>query len=65
MAALAQHVAIDTIRRQFITVLQALAQDRVANIRMNVSKTIQAIIPVVRSQPQGNQDIIDALHALL
>jgi len=44
-------VAIDTIRRQFISVLQALAQDRVANIRMNVSKTIQAIIPVIRNQP--------------
>ena len=39
-------------------VLLALSQDRVANIRMNVAKSIQTLWPVVAAQAQANQDII-------
>ena len=45
--ALADIVSIDTIRRQFVPVLQARSQDRVANIRMNVAKAVQALSPVL------------------
>ena len=39
-------------------VLLALSQDRVANIRMNVAKSIQTLWPIVAAQAQANQDII-------
>ena len=58
ISALSQIVTTDTIRRQFIPVLQTLSQDRVANIRMNVAKAIASLWPVVSTQAQANQDII-------
>ena len=58
MAALAPVVNADIVRRQFVPVIIVLAQDRVANIRMNVSKSMQALLPLLAQQPQANQDII-------
>jgi len=47
MATLAPVINPDIIRRQFLPVLITLSQDRVANIRMNVAKSIQALTPTV------------------
>jgi len=46
-------------------VIIVLAQDRVANIRMNVSKSMQALLPLLAQQPQANQDIIDQFQQIL
>ena len=44
---LAPVVSIDSIRRQFIPMLITLSQDKVANIRMNVARSIQALMPTL------------------
>ena len=62
MTALAPVINADIVRRQFVPVLITLSQDRVANIRMNVSKSIQALLPVIAQQAQENRDIIVSTH---
>ena len=54
MTTLAPVINADIIRRQFMPVLIQLSQDRVANIRMNVAKSIQALTPTVMQQAQSN-----------
>jgi len=51
IAALGGSVPVDTIRRQFMPVLLTLSKDPVANVRMNVSKSIQIIAPISTTQP--------------
>ena len=49
MAALSSVVPADVMRRMFIPVLVTLQHDPVPNIRMNVAKTIQQILPNAKS----------------
>lgn len=37
---LADQIDVDTMRRQFLPVLQTMQKDPVANVRMNVAKSI-------------------------
>ena len=54
MAAIAPILPVDIITKYFLPVLVTLSQDKVANIRMNVAKTISAILPQVKGQ---NKDL--------
>ena len=45
MAALATAVPPDVIKRLFLPVLVTLQQDPVPNIRMNVAKAVQVMLP--------------------
>lgn len=38
----------DIIRSTFVPVLSSLHQDKVANIRMNVAKTIKELMPILK-----------------
>jgi hypothetical protein len=40
MAVMAEIFAADVVKAHFLPVLKALSKDKVANIRMNVSKSI-------------------------
>ena len=65
IVALASLVNADIVRRQFIPMLQTLSQDRVPNIRMNVSRAIQALKPYLIQQQNSSQDIIVSDHPRL
>ncbi len=45
MAALAPAVPADVAKRLFLPVIVTLQQDPVPNIRMNVAKAVQALLP--------------------
>ena len=47
------------IGKQFMPVIMALQKDKVANIRMNVAKSIGVLLPVIIQQsPQNNEAIV-------
>ena len=50
VAKLGSSLPVDAVRRQFVPVLQTLSKDKVANVRMNVAKSIHALIPVASTQ---------------
>lgn len=52
MAIVAPVVNQDVIKKMFMPVVMTLASDPIANIRMNVAKTIQAIYPVSKGTPE-------------
>ena len=51
IAALGGSLPVDAIRRQFVPVLLTLATDKVANVRMNVAKSVQVLVPISSNQP--------------
>ena len=61
MAILAGVLPIDVIRRMFLPVLVTLQQDPVPNIRMNVAKTINQIIPALKGAP----DVEDKMRQIV
>lgn len=64
MAKLGPQMTADIMRRQFIPVLITLQGDPVANIRMNVAKSIAQLIPVA-SANQASTDIVVSQLSLL
>lgn len=70
ISACAGIVSIDTVKNQFIPVLQTLSQDKVANIRMNAAKTLSVVYTVVynarahTSKREAADDIACMLRAL-
>ena len=50
MAVIGQTMPPDLIKKLFLPVLQTMAKDKVANIRMNVAKTVQSLNQKVSSQ---------------
>jgi serine/threonine-protein phosphatase 2A regulatory subunit A len=61
MAALAEQLNFEIIKRSFLPVLQTMQKDPVANVRMNVAKTIEAILPALK----GNKDLnVSALTSI-
>jgi serine/threonine-protein phosphatase 2A regulatory subunit A len=57
MAALAPVLPLDVVRRLFLPVILSLQQDPVPNIRMNVAKSIQSILPLAK----GSGDLEEKL----
>jgi len=51
IASLGGSLPVDGVRRQFVPVLATLSKDKVANVRMNVAKAIQACVPTGKTQP--------------
>ena len=51
ISALGGSLPVDAIRRQFMPALLTLSKDPVANVRMNVSKSIQILVPITKAQP--------------
>jgi len=51
----------EAIKKHFLPVLAALAQDPVPNIRMNVAKTISKVIP----HSKGNFELEEKLKQML
>ena len=47
ISSLSQVVTIEIIRMQFVPVLVTLQTDKVANIRMNVGKSVGKLIPII------------------
>jgi hypothetical protein len=43
MAVMADILSADIVKAHFLPVLKVLARDKVANVRMNVAKSIQAL----------------------
>jgi hypothetical protein len=43
MSTMAESLSADAVKAHFLPVLMALQKDRVANIRMNVSKSINVL----------------------
>jgi hypothetical protein len=43
MSTMAESLSADVVKAHFLPVLMALQKDRVANIRMNVSKSINVL----------------------
>jgi hypothetical protein len=58
MSQLSQVIPADTVKKQFLPVLIALAQDPVPNIRMNVAKSIQSIHQYARGIPDLDVSIL-------
>jgi hypothetical protein len=54
IAAIAEQLNHDTIKRFFLPVLQAMQKDPVANVRMNVSKTIDKMLPAIKNSKELN-----------
>jgi serine/threonine-protein phosphatase 2A regulatory subunit A len=54
-------VPVDFVRKYFLAVLTVLQTDRVANVRMNVAKTVQVLIPMCKNEP----DILNVLKNTL
>jgi hypothetical protein len=54
IAAIAEQLTHDTIKRFFLPVLQAMQKDPVANVRMNVSKTIDKMLPAIKNSKELN-----------
>jgi len=50
MSIMADVVPGETVKVHFLPVLASLSKDRVANIRMNVAKSIQAMLPHLKGQ---------------
>ena len=55
VAMLAPALPVDVTRQTFLPVLMALHTDKVANVRMNVAKSIQALLPACK----GHGDLIE------
>jgi serine/threonine-protein phosphatase 2A regulatory subunit A len=53
IAALAEQLNFEMIKRSFLPVLQTMQKDPVANVRMNVAKSIEAILPAIK----GSKDL--------
>jgi len=53
MAVMAETFSGDVVKAHFLPVLKALSKDRVANIRMNVAKSIQSLGQSLKSQQQS------------
>lgn len=49
MVALAENISADTMKAKFMPVLQQMYKDPVANVRLNVAKTLQALQKQVKS----------------
>ena len=45
ISKLSESVPVEIIRRQFVPILSTLSKDKVANVRMNVSKAIIVLAP--------------------
>eukprot|EP00347_Sterkiella_histriomuscorum_P020919 403335954 len=61
MTQLSQVMPSEAIKKLFLPVLATLGQDQVPNIRMNVAKCIQSILP----QAKGNVELEDKLRQML
>mmetsp|Transcript_48390 Transcript_48390/g.35601 ORF Transcript_48390/g.35601 Transcript_48390/m.35601 type:complete len:102 (-) Transcript_48390:32-337(-) len=61
MATLAPVLTPDVIRKHFLPVLITLSQDRIANIRLNVAKSLMALLPAVK----GQHDLEDKFKSML
>jgi serine/threonine-protein phosphatase 2A regulatory subunit A len=53
MVVMADTVSADIIKAHFMPVLKVLSRDKVANVRMNVAKSVQTLAVVLKSQPQN------------
>ena len=53
MVALAELVSADTVKKIFMPVLLQMHKDPVANIRMNVAKTLQALAVPLKSTKEN------------
>lgn len=64
MGHLSQVIPPDAVKKLFVPVLTALSQDPVANIRMNVGKTIQKILPHVKGSGELEEKLKQMLRDL-
>jgi serine/threonine-protein phosphatase 2A regulatory subunit A len=64
MSIMADVVPGETVKVHFLPVLTTLSKDRVANIRMNVAKSIQAMLPHLKGQP-ANQETLEKFKSIL
>jgi hypothetical protein len=53
MVALAELVSADTVKKMFVPVLLQMHKDPVANIRINVAKTIQALAAPLKATKEN------------
>jgi hypothetical protein len=60
MATLSTTLPADTVRKMFVPVLLTLYKDQIANIRMNVAKTIHQILSHIKGQAPDVE--VSALH---
>ena len=47
LSATCSVVSVDTLRSQYLPILNSLAADPIANVRLNVAKTLQTMVPVL------------------
>ena len=65
IAEISQVISMESVKRHFIPVLQALARDRIPNVRMNVAKTISLVRTAIMSAPRMTQAEIKVESELL
>ena len=57
MTILGDLISAETLKKHFLPVLTAMQKDAVANVRMNVAKTIQSLGPQFK---QSKENIVSA-----